>query len=150
MSSSKAAKRWMSTAELSPSDAASSSSSRQSLGHKTAYDEHIPFTISLLLTALKCATALRSACPMLALQVVSSVGRSRIKLAVEDHSDVVRQHVADTPESTAELRQQCMKLGSSTLRARLQGILAVRSTGTAEDRWLRRFLEMKMTACCRM
>uniref|UniRef100_A0A383VPZ3 MYND-type domain-containing protein n=1 Tax=Tetradesmus obliquus TaxID=3088 RepID=A0A383VPZ3_TETOB len=50
-----------------------SSSSSQGLRQ-----QHVPFVVSLMLTALKCASALRGTCPRQALAVASTVGRYRL------------------------------------------------------------------------
>jgi hypothetical protein len=53
----------------------SSSSSSSRHGIKLETQQHVPFAMSLLLTAQKCASALRSACPKLALDIAATVGR---------------------------------------------------------------------------
>jgi hypothetical protein len=85
MSSAKLSALTKTTSAAAHSTAGSSSSSSRrrsrSAGQLLATQEHVPFTVSLLLTAQKCATALRSACPKLALMVATSVTRSRIRVS---------------------------------------------------------------------
>jgi hypothetical protein len=130
MASSKLAKGWAAAATSSVSS--SSSSSRQPPCQQQATQEHVPFMVSLLLTAQKCASALHPACPKLALQVAVTLGRNRIEFSANEGSFAWRQQGAGTPKSTAELRQLCINLGKGELRARMQ-VLAARSGNAAED-----------------
>jgi hypothetical protein len=100
----------------------SSSSSTQYAGQ--------PFMVSLMLTAQKCATALRGACLALALEVARTVGRSRIQFPTHPGSHVWR----DAPESASEWRKLYMKLGSKGLRSRLQSVLSKTGSDTAKAR----------------
>jgi hypothetical protein len=93
--------------------------------------------VSLMLTAQKCATALRGACPALALDVASTVGRSRIQFPTYPGSHVWR----DAPKSAAEWRHLCMKLGSKGLRSRLQDTLLKIGSDTAKAHAIQSVLE---------
>jgi hypothetical protein len=118
----------------------SSSSSKQSAGQLLATQEHVPFMVSLLLTAQKCATALRGACPKLALEVAATVGRNRIDFSSNAGSGAWRQGKTDAPKSAAELRRLCMKLGSTELRTRLQAMLAKTASTADKVREIQAFL----------
>jgi hypothetical protein len=120
------------------SSSSSSSSSNQSAGLQLATQEHVPFMVSLLLTAQKCATALRGACPKLALEVAATVGRGRMQFPNNAGSPVWR----DAPESAVELRRLCMKLGGDELKRRLRAITRINGCSTAEARKLQNILEI--------
>uniref|UniRef100_A0A383VRN8 MYND-type domain-containing protein n=1 Tax=Tetradesmus obliquus TaxID=3088 RepID=A0A383VRN8_TETOB len=66
-------------ASATPGRSSSSSSSWNAQGTGLADLQHVPFVVSLLLTAQKCAAALRAACPKDALDVAATVGRYRIE-----------------------------------------------------------------------
>jgi hypothetical protein len=91
----------------------SSSSSRRSAGYQLATQEHVPFMTSLLLTAQKCATALRAACPKQALMVAATVARNRIAFPSSATSAAWRQQDTTAHKSAAELRLLCLQLGGS-------------------------------------
>jgi hypothetical protein len=126
---------------FAPGPRSSSSSSQQSAGLQLAKQEHVPFVVSLLLTAQKCATALCSACPKLALLVAATVGGSRITFPRNTPSVVWRRGVGDAPKSAAvEWRQLCRKLGHRELLSRMPDILKQMGSSTAEACMMRSFM----------
>jgi hypothetical protein len=111
MSTSQVAKALAPDPRSSSSSSSDSSSSKQSAGVQLAKQEYVPFMVSLLLTAHKCATALCGACPKLALAVAATVGDCRIHIPSNAGSIVWRQGAEDAPKSAAaEWRQLCKKL----------------------------------------
>jgi hypothetical protein len=106
---------------------AGSSSSRE--GARLGEKQHVPFVVSLMLTANKCAAALRGACPKLALDVASTVSRNRIKCTADVRRACLLAQTANM--STAQLRAMCSSLSSSELRARMQGLVSVGAAAMA-------------------
>uniref|UniRef100_A0A383VT63 Uncharacterized protein n=1 Tax=Tetradesmus obliquus TaxID=3088 RepID=A0A383VT63_TETOB len=113
------------------SEAAGSSSSSNAAEPEPAGHQYY-FMVSLLLTAQKCASALRGACPRAALDVAASVGRNRIESSVRIAHTAWLQRQASRM-SEAELRQLCFTWSSDELRARMWGP----GTAAASDRELR-------------
>uniref|UniRef100_A0A383VPY6 phytol kinase n=1 Tax=Tetradesmus obliquus TaxID=3088 RepID=A0A383VPY6_TETOB len=105
------------------SSAASSSSSSSSSSSNAADpdpvgQQYIPFAVSLLLTALKCASALRGVCPKGALDVAASIGRHRIECCVSaEHTAWLQQQAAATP--AAELQRLLSEIDAAALRSLL-------------------------------
>jgi hypothetical protein len=123
----------------------SSSSRSRSQSIKLEDQQHVPFVISLLLTALKCAGALRSACPKAALDVAVSVARHRLDISQGDARKALLQQQAASM-SAAELLSACLELSADELRVRMQyvattaGIPSASSFATASDSELRPLL----------
>jgi hypothetical protein len=129
---------------LAPEGSSSSSSRKQSAGLQLATQEHVPFMVSLLLTAQKCGTALRGACPKVALELAATVGRTRMQFPTEG-SHIRREGAGDagnTAKSAAEWRQVREQLGSNELRSCVQGILAKVGSNTALGRRVLSLLEI--------
>jgi hypothetical protein len=108
------------TAAAAPGAGNSSSSSNggSSQGLKLSKQQHVPFVISLLLTALKCAGALRSACPKMALEISETVGRYRLEFTAGIVRKV-RQQQQVASMSRAALQRMLLNLSPKELRERM-------------------------------
>jgi hypothetical protein len=112
--------------------AAAAGSSSSSEGARLEEKQHVPFVVSLMLTANKCAAALRGACPKLALDIATTVSRNRIKCTADVRRACLRAQTANMSE--AQLRGMCSRLRSSELRARMQGIVTAAAAHMAESK----------------
>jgi hypothetical protein len=81
-------------------------------------EQHVPFTVSMLLTALKPAFALRSFCPKLAIDVAGRVARCRINGMHSASIGVLDM----SPISSSILQELMIIVGGQELQGTLQGL----------------------------
>uniref|UniRef100_A0A383VM02 Uncharacterized protein n=1 Tax=Tetradesmus obliquus TaxID=3088 RepID=A0A383VM02_TETOB len=102
--------------QLSGIAGSTSTSSSNAHALQLSDQQHVPFLISLMLTAQKCTSVMRSACPKIALDVAATVSRNRVACCASAlRLQWLQQQAAALPP--AQLRRLLSETSGDDLRA---------------------------------